>query len=117
MNVQTYTITVTETDLARIIAALTDRERSFEQKAHDSEYITDRFAHLQNVNRINDLKCRLKEQYREQLAKSCNISAETERDAIVKAIIDRYGEITDRGCRINGSWLSVSEIINIIKRC
>lgn len=34
---------------------------------------------------------------------------------IIKSIIDYYGESTDRGCYVNGKWLSIEKIIEIIR--
>ena len=36
-------------------------------------------------------------------------------EKIIKSIIDYYGESTDRGCYINGKWLSIEQIIKIIE--
>lgn len=38
-----------------------------------------------------------------------------DKNEIIKAIIRYYGEITDRGCYVNGKWLSVEKIIEIIE--
>ena len=38
-----------------------------------------------------------------------------EKREIIKAIIEHYGESTDRGCYINGKWLSIERIIEIIE--
>lgn len=38
-----------------------------------------------------------------------------ENERIIKAIIEHYGEISDRGCYVNGKWLSIEKIIEIIR--
>ena len=36
------------------------------------------------------------------------------KNAIESALIERYGESTERGCYINGAWLSVDAITTLI---
>ena len=36
-------------------------------------------------------------------------------EEIKKALIEMYGEITDRGCFVNGKWMSLEQIIEILK--
>ena len=36
-------------------------------------------------------------------------------EQIKEALKKRYGEITDRGCYVNGRWLSLDAILEIIK--
>jgi hypothetical protein len=38
-----------------------------------------------------------------------------EKREIIKEIIEYYGEPTDKGCYVNGQWLSVEKIIEIIE--
>lgn len=36
------------------------------------------------------------------------------KNAIASALLERYGESTERGCYINGAWLSVDAISTLI---
>lgn len=37
-------------------------------------------------------------------------------EQIKEALKKRYGEITDRGCNVNGKWFSLAEVLEIIKK-
>lgn len=36
-------------------------------------------------------------------------------EEIINILTDKYGEITDSGCYVNGKWLSLEQIIETLK--